>query len=375
MSNTTSSTQITGQILHIRRLSRKLIFFDVDVPICDDGDEKNVNNEPPTMQLQPRRRQTVVLKTWPPGSPELVARANRGPDKLHAGDVVTVIGCWEESSPTGAAGGGDLAASDYIIQELWSIRHPIEAFTPVPPPPPLSSPIMATRPEQQHHRDAASDSTDSSRLPCKFFLNSGRCASGDSCRFEHMSQSAVRARLAYVGAKMAARRQRHEHEDFALDIATVQSSAKRAEIFARWIAERYGGGGGEPSSEHNNNNRKVILDVGGGRGDLSFELAVKLGLPCWTVDPRPQKFRRWQLKLLRRRRRTESCGNSCKKQIENCRPDICREQDAAAVCCCCHHDEKAAPAELPVHKQELFSRDFFARAGLDHGQVRLVVGG
>ena len=42
----------------------------------------------------------------------------------------------------------------------------------------------------------------------------------------------------------------------------------------------------------------IILDVAGGRGDLSFELSFKFGLKCVIIDPRPQKFRRWQLKLM-----------------------------------------------------------------------------
>ena len=42
----------------------------------------------------------------------------------------------------------------------------------------------------------------------------------------------------------------------------------------------------------------IILDVAGGRGDLSFELSFKFGLKCIIIDPRPQKFRRWQLKMI-----------------------------------------------------------------------------
>ena len=44
----------------------------------------------------------------------------------------------------------------------------------------------------------------------------------------------------------------------------------------------------------------VLLDIAGGRGDLAFELSFKFGLRCVIIDPRPQKFRRWQLKLMRR---------------------------------------------------------------------------
>lgn len=44
----------------------------------------------------------------------------------------------------------------------------------------------------------------------------------------------------------------------------------------------------------------VILDVAGGRGDVGFELAVKRHLSrVVIVDPRGQKIRRWQKKLLK----------------------------------------------------------------------------
>ena len=44
----------------------------------------------------------------------------------------------------------------------------------------------------------------------------------------------------------------------------------------------------------------VIIDVAGGRGDLSFELATKFGLNCVIVDPREQKFKRWQFKYMKK---------------------------------------------------------------------------
>ena len=307
-----TDVEISGTVVHIRKVSRKLVFFDI---IIGDTDAKK------------DRRQAIVVKAWAPGSPELVARINRGPDKLHGGDVVRVRGSYEALA-------GDFAAADYDVTERWSARHPTQTFSPIPPPP------LVVVADGNNITAALGDNSDSERQLCKFFLNTGRCAAADSCRFHHNQsvKSARQARLDFVGAKLAARWQRHESDNFPPD-TVVSSAAKRAEIFARWIAERFGG---------ESDASCVILDVGGGRGDLSFELAVKLGLACWTLDPRPQKFRRWQLKLMRKL----GSGNGSNSV----------------------GDGAGQPALLPVHRQELFSPEFFVKSGLDQSRIRLVVG-
>ena len=302
-----SLTNITGTVVHIRKVSRKLLFFDI-ILVESDGGEKGGGGE---------TRQTVVFKAWT--GPELVDRANRGPDKLHVGDLVHVTGCWEA---TAAGSPGEFAASNFSVTERWAARHPSESFRPIPPP--QSGGTVNV--------EKVGDVHGGGQL-CKFFLNTGRCAAEEGCRFRHHSgdkrSSLVRDRVDYVGARLAARRQRHEAE-FPPD-TRLCSAARRAEIFGGWIVERFGGAAHLRSG--------IILDVAGGRGDLSFELAVKLGLNCWTVDPRPQKFRRWQLKML---------GAA--------------DQNGTNI------------VTRPVHKQEYFSRDFFAKCGLDPGLVRLVVG-
>ena len=78
----------------------------------------------------------------------------------------------------------------------------------------------------------------------------------------------------------------------------------------------------------------IILDVAGGRGDLSFELSSKFNLRCVIIDPRPQKFRRWQLKMIKK------------------------------------HPEFSPPR----HIQGLFDENFFEKHDVDVADVRLVIG-
>ena len=74
--------------------------------------------------------------------------------------------------------------------------------------------------------------------------------------------------------------------------------------------------------------------MAGGRGDLSFELSLKFNLRCVIIDPRPQKFRRWQLKMIKK------------------------------------HPELSPPR----HIQGLFDETFFEKHGVDMVDVRLVIG-
>ena len=60
-----------------------------------------------------------------------------------------------------------------------------------------------------------------------------------------------------------------------------QAKSKRAKIFASWLIDKYGleqlrSGSG-------------VLDVAGGKGKLSIELAVQGNIPCTIVDPLVRK--------------------------------------------------------------------------------------
>ena len=58
----------------------------------------------------------------------------------------------------------------------------------------------------------------------------------------------------------------------------------RARVFAEWILTKYGREYFEEG---------LILDIGGGRGDLAFELATRQNIDCAVVDRRPSKLRRY----------------------------------------------------------------------------------
>jgi len=134
---------------------------------------------------------------------------------------------------------------------------------------------------------------------CKHFSRRGACAYGDACKFEH-SQEAFRLSRQQQSA------QKLEHESSLIGIHARHNEATRianrglgrrnlvrnrcrVSVFRRWLLETFGleqlmAGSG-------------ILDVGGGKGELSFELLNLNGVPSTVVDPRPLDLSRFARRL------------------------------------------------------------------------------
>ena len=90
---------------------------------------------------------------------------------------------------------------------------------------------------------------------------------------------------------------------------------ERAELFAQWVLQQYPhlilaaardsrgatSLGSSGCDGHGEGHTRSVLDVAGGRGELSLHLTL-LGLPCTLVDPRPTSgfLSKWQRKRLRK---------------------------------------------------------------------------
>lgn len=73
----------------------------------------------------------------------------------------------------------------------------------------------------------------------------------------------------------------------------VQKS-NRANRFAKWLVDTFGRGALCAGAG--------VLDVAGGSGELSYQLAYHYGIPTTTIDPRPPKLSKQQLRQLEYRR-------------------------------------------------------------------------
>lgn len=270
-------TEVGGQIVHIRRVSKHIMFVDIFSSVEEGA------------------RQSLIFKFWEVA--DLRDRCNKGADKLHVGDTITFRGTWDKQA---------FSVEDYTILQSWKATTGAGSFTPIPPT--TSKPMAA--------------GSAAVAAPCKFFVNTGKCETVD-CAYQHAVGPALKqSRAKFVQAKAERRLLVHE-EQFPRD--QLESASKRAEVVASWLVQTYG---------HAYLSGGVILDVAGGRGDLAFELAVKSGLSCQVVDPRPNKLKRWQAKLIK----------------------------------------KTKGVVLPVHHTDFFNEQFFAKNDLDPATVRLITG-
>lgn len=239
-----SSTIISGQVVHRRNVSRRMAFFDLE-------DQVSLEN----------KRISVLFKTQICGQ-DIVDKAKSGKDKIHTGDIVQVHGDLDDE--------GILLVKSFSVIEHWTSTHPNESFQPKPP------------------------TTEMSKIKenegiCKFWLNSGQCPKEEKCQFKHEVTDFQAAKQEMLKTKLEFRLSLQDG-----DHATFVSRHARSRIFAKWIFDKF--------AKNFKNEKVIILDIAGGKGDLSFEMSVEFDLKCIVVDPRDvgytvrPKFQRKRLK-------------------------------------------------------------------------------
>lgn len=238
---------VRGQLVFRRRVSRKLVFYELEV---QEGEGASHGIE-------------LCIKA---SDGMIEERVKHCRDQLKLGDVVVVVGAMEENGRT-------LRVREVDVVQPWKEAHPHEHFLP-----------------KRILQHTENDDTDEKNEEvagagvCKFFLNTGRCSAGETCKFLH-TNDAVEKR-AFIKQRMEAKvaLSDNPHKDEA------QSKRKRAKVFVDWLVDTFG------SSRLSMGTG--VLDVAGGRGNLAFELFTLRGIPCTTIDPREQKFTRRQRRTL-----------------------------------------------------------------------------
>lgn len=133
--------------------------------------------------------------------------------------------------------------------------------------------------------------------PCKHWLRRGACAFGARCFFHHDEAAGAAARAALAAktaaeTEAAARRGRNRHGELP-EVRREDAyrgpgrrarvrNTHRAAVLRRAMSAWFGRAAlcrGEG-----------VLDIGGGKGELSFEFARLEHVPCTVVDPRPLRL-------------------------------------------------------------------------------------
>jgi len=321
---------VTARVVGRRRVSKRLAFYDL----------REIADAEPADVLSRCRDAAAAGATATAARPhhrdaraELCCKAGAGPlfvdeaslaatqrDALKLGNVVRVRGRWL------AGKRGEPCVEDVESIEIvrrWAEANPGMVF----------QRDDANRSRAEDHRDelaegsapssrhpASTDAGDgwttadgdmdgtngTKRAPCKYWLNQGRCHKGDLCAYAHASRE---TRAAWISERKRRRRALATVDgDPHAEGGGAKTKAARARVFVDWLVETFGA---EALSRGSG-----VLDVAGGRGDVSFELHTKRGVPCTLVEPRPRKLNRMQHKWLKARVRKEEAKNG-RKEAKN----------------------------------------------------------
>ena len=242
---------VRGQVTRLRNLSRFVLVLSL----------RNSTGEV-------HQRLQVVIKC-PLLSVDCVSAAKR---LIKLGDVLQVVG---------EMGAVELTASSWEVLERWAVKCKGQAFIPDQGPTSFSAEARSGK-------------------YCKTWANTGQCARGGKCPHRHgedgvdwrLARKAWQAEHAALKAQLRQKARCADappgevHENDAVEAG---ARSTRAKVFAAWTVDTFGAeqlAGG-------------VLDVAGGRGDLTFELAATHNVPCTLLDPRPpaklKKSQRLQL--------------------------------------------------------------------------------
>lgn len=115
-------------------------------------------------------------------------------------------------------------------------------------------------------------------MHCKFWINSRTCQYGDRCELVHASDADLkRARAAWLQERLHLKRLRATQDDDPHDAHGKIGKHQRAQVFVEWLVAQFGLAYLSTGSG--------VVDVAGGRGNVSFELWNKRGVPCTLIDP------------------------------------------------------------------------------------------
>jgi len=160
---------------------------------------------------------------------------------------------------------------------------------------------------------------------CKAWSKGSSCPDGAACKFRHaFADEDEEARAVTLSLRATANR---AADDFALAAAGATDSGDplyscmgakahkgaRHAVFATWIVETYGAAALA--------SKAGVVDVAGGKGLLSLELAFLAEVPCTVLDPRCARPGTSELRRLRKRCSAKATSKNSEEGNEGVRSD------------------------------------------------------
>ncbi|KAJ9081924.1 hypothetical protein DSO57_1009628 [Entomophthora muscae] len=305
-------SHLIAQIVHIRKLSKKIMFIDVRISdfVCPF-----IESEPSSLGKNASyfdkfhsttfnfKQKLEVLFRWDECGDDLMKESRY---YFKVSDIIQIRGMLEKApSFTFHA-----LKSTMVKKRFWVATSETDACSSlksrlnIQPELPQDFQKMANRGigsslKAFEETDASTINAITQTSPdlCKYWINNQNCPKENSCLYYHPTgEEFTSLKKSWIQERKMARAKRnleHEQESFDSEKScdSLQKKAARAQEFSKFLIETYGisylkSGMG-------------ILDIAGGRGEVSFELFTKLGLPVTLVDPRPRKLSKSQARHLK----------------------------------------------------------------------------
>jgi hypothetical protein len=127
---------------------------------------------------------------------------------------------------------------------------------------------------------------DASVKLCTAWINTGQCPRMSACKFRHGTCGVAigKARALWIAERRLRRASMPSTVGDDIPSQDKLGYRARAAVMARWMVETF----------RKEDLERGVLDVAGGRGDLSFELSMTHSLKCTVVDPRPVRLNKCQ---------------------------------------------------------------------------------
>ncbi|KAK4519658.1 histone H4-like TAF Taf6, SAGA complex subunit [Mucor velutinosus] len=126
--------------------------------------------------------------------------------------------------------------------------------------------------------------------PCKYWINKNKCERGDDCPFQHPTAEVFeKIRVEWLEEREKNRKMAtHDPED---PHTSKKPHGLRAIIFVEWIRRTFA---------DQLKNGGAVLDVAGGKGEISMVLSRGFGIPTIVVEPKTRKLPNYWFTRLRR---------------------------------------------------------------------------
>ncbi|ORZ00536.1 hypothetical protein BCR43DRAFT_529503 [Syncephalastrum racemosum] len=248
--------EVTGQVKHRRKLHKQLFFVDL---------QPEEDNQPKIQILFRTNDGTTDVDTF-----------REAYKACRLGNIIHLSIGW----PTDPA---ENEGKSFKVYQSIQIPTVINEY-------PIGRPFVSDHPMGTDKPKTIIRATDGSthlksNLYCKFWINQRECARLPDCPFLHPSEEEYKAaRESWINERLTSRRLvTHDPHD---PHESKKSHTMRAMVFAKWIYDTL-----KPS---------MVLDVAGGKGDVSMFLTHAFDIPAACVEPNPRKrSKQWRGRLRR----------------------------------------------------------------------------